>query len=619
MRGRSCARKAIPVSVFALLSGIALLVGPSSAATGATGVRAEDAICNSMHTLKVPTDESAKATAIMAGTVDMGMYGTMKLAKNPNWKPQAGLDTAGDRYMNSLHWALPLLREGTRPGNKQAAAQTARFVALLHDWVADHPVADRTKWINHPQYAGFRLGTFVCAHRLLTDKSEKAWMAAQIKIDLGVLLAAFTTTGANNTMLNAQLAALAGAYEAGTTSQRAAAVANVAALRSTLMNPDGSDIEGAPGYGAYLGEILVRTAKVLTAYGLSGDADATRTLISRQADFLTQASRPDRRIESIGDGELKTIRTGVYPSTSSANWLATKGAEGTRPSTLYSRWQGGYVFGHSGWRAGNRDGLSSFYSLRTSTQAPLTAHRHLDTTSVTFFSKGVSWIGDPGPYRYDGSALRGFITKRGAHSALVPTGSMTTNAPGVVKYSSSSDLVDKTCVLDTAYQATTGVQLLRCVYYLRSLDALVVQDFVRTTGPAPTGSSAVKQQWVLSPMVTSTAVAGGAQLRLDGVTATGLKRTGSFITTGDASVSPAGSTLGVFGTTYGKKADGTVVTVPLVAKAGGATSSVTTVIAPTDAPLSTQTGTSANGRPTLKVIAGADSQRFVLALTTFPS
>lgn len=585
---------------------------------GATGSRREDEICDSMHTLSVPADESGRARQIMSGAVDMGRYGTMRLTRDPDWKPQPTLDLAGDRYQNSLNWALPLLREGTRPGNPDAAVQTARFVALLRDWVADNPPAHRGYWVNHPQYAGFRLGTFVCAQRLLTDPAVKAWVGTQIKVDTAVLLRGFTVRGANNTMLNGQLAALAGAFQAGTTGQQRRAVANIAALRRTLVHPDGSDIEGAPGYGSYLSEILLRTARVLADYGQAGPAADTRALLARQASFLTQASRPDRNIESIGDGELKRIRTGVFPADSTANWLATKGQQGTRPTTVYSRWQGSYVFGRSGWRPGNRDGRSSFYSLRTSTRAPLTAHRHLDTTGLTFFSRGVSWFGDPGPYRYDGSALRAFVTRRAAHSALVAPGATTATAPGVVRASSSSATVDKTCVQDTAYQATSGVQLLRCVYYLRTVDALVVQDFARTA-PSSAAGAAVTQQWVLSPMVTSTQLStdeAGSHLRLDGVTATGLRRTATVLSTGTASTQPAGPVLAVFGTSYGRRADGSVVSVPIAAPAGGATSHVTTVIAPSAQPLGLTWAPSAD-RTALTVTVGSSSQTFLTAMDGF--
>jgi hypothetical protein len=591
-----------------------VIVGATALATlislpaQAASLRRNDLVCNAMHTFSVPGNESAKAAQIMAGKVSMGTYGTMKLTQNPNWKKQSTLDLAGNRYQHSLHWALPLLREGTRGGLK-GDAMTARFTDILHDWVDDNPVAQRSSWVNHPQYGGFRLGTWVCAHRLLTDQETLDWVAGQARIDLAVQLRGFTTRGANNTMLNSQIAAFAAAEEVGTADQQTQALNNISALRTTLMNKDGSDIEGAPGYGSYLSQVLVRAERVLRAYGARWSADRIRLSVDRQADFLAQSTRPDRYIESIGDGALRRISAGVFPEDASATWVLSNGEQGDEPTQTYSRWQGGYVFGRSGWVAGT-DESSSYYSLRTSTMAPATAHRHLDTTGVTFYSNGVSWIGDPGPYRYDTSALRSFITRRAAHSALIATEPKTAGARGVLLPGRPSAAADKSCVRDLSYEQTGRIGLTRCVYYLRTIDVLVVQDLVS----APKNATTVTQQWVLSPAVKSaepTEPEGG--LTLTGVTATGKLRTARLLTDGPATVSAAGPLLGQFGTIYAERRPGSVIQQPIAVPAGGSRESFTAV-APGDRALALGHGISASGRPTVTVTAGTDRQTFVLAL-----
>ena len=568
--------------------------------------RKDDPVCNAMHTFAVPKDESVQARQIMAGVVHLGTYGTLKLSENPNWKPQSTLDLAGNRYQASLHWALPLLREGTRSGPR-ADEMTARFVRILHSWVADNPVAERSSWVNHPQYGGFRLGTWVCANRLLTNPGDRTWVAAQARIDLAVQLKGFTTRGANNTMLNSQIAAFAAAEEVGTVAQQSQALSNVNALRRMLMNDDGSDVEGAPGYGSYLSQVLVRAERVLHTYGARWSAEQIRTSIDRQADFLAQSTRPDRYVESIGDGALRRISSGVFPEDTSATWVLTSGKQGVKPARTYSRWQGGYVFGRSGWVPG-RDETSTYYSLRTSTMAPATAHRHLDTTGVTFYSHGVSWIGDPGPYRYDTSALRGFITRRGAHSALVAPGVMTAGARGVVLAGRPSKAADKSCVRDLAYEQAARIGLTRCVYYLRTIDALVVQDLVT----APKNAATVTQQWVLPPEVTSVDAQPEGGLELSGTTPSGKLRTARMLTDGPASVTAAGPVLGQFGTTYGVRQAGTVIRRSIDVPAGGSRESFT-VLAAGDRPLSLTHGLAADGRLTVSVTAGSDRQTFVPA------
>jgi hypothetical protein len=573
----------------------------------AAGPRHDDVICNAMHTWSVPKDESAAAANIMAGTVDMGTYGTMQLAEDPDWAPQATLDLAGNRYQNSLHWALPLLREGTRSG-PEAEALTARFVALLHDWVNDHPKSARGSWIDHQQYGGFRLGTWVCANRLLTDPVERSWVAAQMKIDLAVQLKRFTTNGANNTMLNSALAAFEAAQEVGTAKQRTRSLKNVNALRAVLLNADGSDIEGAPGYGSYLSQILDRTERVLAARKAVKSAAAVRLSINQQGDFLAQATRPDRYIESIGDGALRKIASGIFPTATDATWVRTSGKQGTKPTVKYSRWSGGYVFGRSSWVKG-RDQSSSFYSFRTSTMAPATAHRHRDTTGVTFFSDGVSWVGDPGPYRYDSSPLRRFITTRGAHSALVAAAPITATAPGVVLPVASSKAADKTCVRDTAYEKTAGIGLTRCVYYLRKIDVLVVQDVVTATKTAAT----VTQQWLLPPAVSGEPGAVSGDYRLTAKTSTGRDRAARIVTPAGSFIGGAGPMLGQFGTIYGEQHPGAVISLPIIVPVGG-TQQAVTLIGGKDRALSFTQGAAADGRPSMTVTAGSARQSVVLGL-----
>lgn len=584
---------------------MAALISPLASSARAGDVRREDAICNAMHTWSVPKDESAQAAQIMAGTVNLGSYGTMNLAANPNWAPQATLDLAGNRYQNSLHWALPLLREGTKPGGEKL---TARFVALLHDWVKDHPKDKRGGWIDHEQYGGFRLGTWVCANRLLTDPAQRTWVAGQMKIDLAVQLKRFTTTGANNTMLNSALASYAAAGEVGTAKQRTSALKNVNTLRPKLLNADGSDTEGAPGYGSYLSQILLRTETVLTARGAIAAAGAARVSIDRQGDFLAQATRPDRNIESIGDGALRKIASGIFATDTAATWARTSGQQGLKPTRTYSRWSGGYVFGRSKWVKG-KDLSSSYYSFRTSTKAPATAHRHRDTTGVTFYSDGVSWIGDPGPYRYDTSALRRFITTRAAHSALIASAPLTSTAPGVLLPVSPSKAADKTCVRDGAYELA-GIGLTRCVYYLRTIDVLVVQDLVAGTDAVAN----VTQQWVLPPGVSSTPGAVAGEFRLTGTTSTGLVRSARMLTSSPAMITAAGPVLGRFGTIYGEQQPGSVIRLPIIVPAG-TTQQALTVVGTGDRPLSFVPGMSDDGRTTLKVTAGASTQTVVLPVS----
>lgn len=580
----------------------------------------DDTVCPDLFGYNDPTLKVKTARAIMAGQVDMDDYGSFTIPVDgttgtlvPTWRTQSTLDLAGNRYVDSLQWTVPLLRVGMdkltkNPDNPEAAAMVAQFVALLRSWVAAQPApAKRGVWVNHPQYAGFRLGVFVCAVRELPDPADNAWMAGQARAELAVQLAKFTTAGANNTMLNSALAAYAAAMTVGTPAQQAQALANIVRLAGTLTYADGSDEEGAPGYGVYLATIESRAADVLTAYGHTAQAATVRAAMDRSAAFLTAATRPDRRIETLGDTQYRGIPATLFPASSTATWVATRGESGTKPKDLFSAWTGGYVFGRSDWLAGE-DESSSFYSVRTGRTTPNAAHRHSDTTGVTWYSRGVSWVADPGPYRYDTSALRSYIRGRSAHSALVVSGSASFTTPAYWVRTATSGGVDRTCLRDGAYESGPGVQLVRCVYYLRALDALVVHDVVRPTR----STSAVRQQYVLPPEVTS-AKAVGTAARLTGRTATDKTRDAVVASTRALQVKKANGTRAVLGRDYGVREDGRLLQAGWTAPVGLSSATATVLTHGTSASVALN----ASGK-TITVTVGGRTVRVGTGFDRFP-
>jgi hypothetical protein len=205
--------------------------------------------------------------------------------------------------------------------------------------------------------------------------------------------------------------------------------------------------------------------------------------------------------------------------------------------------------------------------------------------------------------------LRQFITRREAHSALSAQAPATPNARGVVLSSTSTKAADKSCVRDTAYEKTAGIGLTRCVYYLRTIDVLVVQDVVT----ASQDTANVLQRWVLPPDVNAVEGQDSGGLRLSGTTANGKQRTARMLTSLEPFVEAAGPVLGQFGTKYGVQTPGTVISSPITVESG-ATQRALTAIAPGDRPITMVDRTTANGRPALTVKAGNQRQTIVLSL-----
>ena len=90
--------------------------------------------CEALYPPQRPKVEKRKAWELMRGTVDMGNGGTYYLSEHPNWRPQSGTDTSGDRHVHSLDWALPLLYRGV---HKQKPEMVERFRQQSPRFIAD--------------------------------------------------------------------------------------------------------------------------------------------------------------------------------------------------------------------------------------------------------------------------------------------------------------------------------------------------------------------------------------------------------------------------------------------------------------------------------------------------
>jgi hypothetical protein len=240
----------------------------------------------------------------------------------------------------------------------------------------------------------------------------------------------------------------------------------------------------------------------------------------RLEHFLAVAVDPNFKLVMTGDTHRAQLAPKWFAPDSEARWAATQGAEGQPPASLYDVFAGGYVFGRNSWD--DVDGhRPTFYSVRVS-RPYVTAHVHSDLGSVTFNSYGSEFVGDPGPYRYDNSAIRDYMVSRSGHSVIRVTekkpkkkpkkGSKKSAALTRTAVSSRKSAIvrttenpyNQTCLKDRTYSAA---RIDRCVYYDTGVDALIVVDTI----------TAVKriradQRWQVPNGVTVSADSGGATL-----------------------------------------------------------------------------------------------------------
>jgi len=445
--------------------------------------------------------DAAEADSIMQDNiVDLGQYGYYRLSANPNWKPQSTLDSSGNTHVNGLYWAVPLLYTGARRGDTE---MVRRYFDLVGDWLSKHKKKSTRTWsVTQPIIAGERLWTLTCG----ADISGGKKFVKATRKEARTQIRTFTIgSGTNNTGLHSQGSALAAFCYLGDNAGRDTAAANLNRLADFLVLADGSDREGSPWYAYYTLRLMNNLRPIYERCGLP--FDGINNAILRLESFLAAAVDPNFNLVMTGDTMRAKLTPKWFAPGSETRWAATQGAEGQPPEQLYQTFSGGYVFGRNSWT--DIDGhRPTFYSVR-SKRPYVTAHVHNDLGSVTFNSYGSEWVGDPGPYRYDNSAIRDYMVSRSGHSVIRITelkskkkASSAVRLPK--KRAARQTPYDQTCLTDKTYIAA---RIKRCVYYDPGTDALVVVDTL-------TARKRIRadQRWQVPPGVTVNADAGGATL-----------------------------------------------------------------------------------------------------------
>lgn len=516
--------------------------------------------CTALFPPQKPRTQRKKARQIMAGTVNMGNGGTYILSEHPNWKPQSGTDTSGDRHVHSLDWALPLLYEGVSTQNQ---AMVQRFRDLLYYWIDDNK-SGRGYWVDGSIYGGLRTQALVCAAQTLNDQKI---IDAALR-DSQTMIRSFrgnrtTATGTNNTDLIRQVGALAAYCWVQDQPGISRAWQNIEALARGLVQPDGSDVEGSPGYARYMEALLADAERAGATCGIP--TDTVTGLRGLLYQFVAQAFRPDFQLTSLGDSVNSGLRESFGVGDWRADWIRSKGTAGAPPTPVYTTFDGGYVFGRAGWRP-QPGGPDTYYSLRFSSSRPDTAHTHDDGAGMTLYSRGVEWIGDPGPYRYEnGSSLRYFMKSRTAHSSFTVSNVSRTKSGNVRKSFSNSDWReggnDNTCLTDRTWGT---VSMTRCTTYVRSVDAMIVADYVdakRIPGKRKVikrkPAREVSQRWQLPPGIGALSYENDVMTLASGDARLDVYKAGQG--NWDIRTARSGSNIGWFTGEWGQKLPGAVL------------------------------------------------------------
>lgn len=410
-------------------------------------------------------DDKQQANAVMKGRAELSGYGTLTIPPNPDWRPQASLDNAGNGHIYSLWWALPLLRVGLAENNQ---AMVDRFYQIVTDFILDDP-------ISRPEVAAL-VGQIESGSRMFSLTCALAGPAPNPELIIGALANEATrATRGFQVVNNTSFHQAAGVFAVGCALHAKAIKRQGLNLMSrvtkAMVRPDGSVNEGSV--------IYARNTHIWTEQEIARIKACGRRVPAalRRADniptFLAYSIRPDGYYDPIGDGETGKARWRDAPKGSVLQYATTAGRRGDRPSRLFAQFDAGFIFGRSTWAGGQTFRNASYYSMRTGPGPSAQYHAHSDEGSVNFSSRGAALLLDAGAYSYSGSAASFFVRSRLAHNVI--------NLPGLTSASPSPEIIraqssaagDLISIVDRSYPSNP---IHRSVWYDRRGDFLIVMD-----------------------------------------------------------------------------------------------------------------------------------------------
>lgn len=359
-----------------------------------------------------PTKEDrALAEAIDKGTLELFPHKAWSLPAEPTWKEDPFKETNWVFQLQTLRWLDPLRREAQRG--------EARFIdtwlSYAKSWIEANPPGkgvSRYSWAD--MVDGARSLTFCFALPVIEDLRPEAMPIILDSLEQhGTWLEDPTHIKTGNHALQQHQ----GLLVLGAVLERPEWV-KLARQRCVDMVHVAYDGEGINEEGAlqYHHMNFSWWNLIKRRFELSmGSSPADFDRVNRAPEGMAHATRPDGRMELIGDTEEFRMGGVDHPA---VRYVHSAGIDGIAPQETVRVFSRGYAFGRSTWgdmTAGFSD--ASFYSLRFGPQNQI--HGHADGMALTYFQNGESFLRDAGKFTYDaGDPMRKYVVSRAAHNSV---------------------------------------------------------------------------------------------------------------------------------------------------------------------------------------------------------
>jgi len=430
----------------------------------------------------------ATADQLLNNRYTIGQQRTVRLPADPTWREDPFHDDNWLFNYHSLRFVLTLEAAWARTGDGR---YLDRGLFLLRDWLHDNPRrAPRSPFSWNDHATALRAMVLACTAEIVPMST---WLHSGLLLHGWVLADPHFYVWHGNHALNQAIALLDIGCFLGRPGWTALASARIETLVTESIDSQGVSNEQAISYDLYDYERFQIAEDRLLDCGRRVSAEFAR--VDRMPDFLGWATLPNGEYELIGD--TRAVHAADIPGTL-AEYAATGGSSGPKPTRMFATFAAGYAFGRSGWGETRPFADETAFTVRYGRGRAY--HGHPDGGSLTVYGYGSRLIVGTGTYSYNPGPYRAYFIGRSAQN-VVTVGGVPYRASVTTRLLFRRETLDA-LGLGVQVRGYPGVRDIRSVVFSRRGGYLLVDDRLSAAG-----SRTFSQLWHLGPGSRPTVVA----------------------------------------------------------------------------------------------------------------
>jgi heparinase II/III-like protein len=400
-------RRAAPFALaFALLAsagsatarpGIHMSDLEESAAAAATGDCASDLS---------QASTTQRSDDLLANRYTLWPHPTVTLPSSLTWREDPLGDDNWKFQFHTLRFVRYLMATW---GSTALVKYRDRAANLMWDWWRDNPRSNpASPWSWNDHSTAWRAMMYACFYRAL---GSPTWARSALLTHGSALASPSFYVWHGNHALNQSIGLLDVACLLGRSDWKSLAAQRLSTLIGESIDVQGVTNEQAVGYQLYNYNRYNAARSRLLACGQPVPSSFAR--LSRMPLFLAHATLPNGHYEMLGDtddGPAQPIRG------TPAEFAATLGTAGPKPSSELAVYTAGFAFGRSGW--GETRPFTDEVSFALRFGPARRFHGHLDGGAITMYGYGSRLLLDSGRYTYNYNAYRSYFAGRSAHNIV---------------------------------------------------------------------------------------------------------------------------------------------------------------------------------------------------------